>query len=82
MDKENTPTTNPPNQFKYISLWNDYINLLKINVPLKRHRLGLKYYENTFTGSEAIQTLMNVVKSRPDLFPENTNSTAINDVSL
>merc|ERR1712127_371870 len=63
----------PQPQFKYISIWNEYINLLKNNVPLKKHRVGLRYYENTFSGSEAVQTIFTQVKIRPDLFSENTN---------
>ena len=47
--------------------------VLRSNVPQKRHRLGLKYFDNTFTGADAIQTLLNLVKIRPDIFPENTN---------
>lgn len=71
MNKENIHPTQT--QFKYTSLWNDYINLLKSNVPLKKHRLGLKYYENTFTGADAINTFLSHLKNRPDLFPDNTN---------
>ena len=79
-NKENRPFQNTTNhsqpnttQFKYISIWNEYINLLKNNVPLKKHRVGLRYYENTFSGAEAVQTIFSQVKTRPDLFSENTN---------
>ena len=57
----------------HISIWNEYINLLKNNVPIKKHRVGLRYYENTFSGAEAVQTILTQVKIRPDLFSENTN---------
>ena len=73
MNKENIIPSFIQSQFKYTSIWNEYIKILEDNITVKKHRIGLKYYDNCFSGLDAVQTILSQVKIRPDVFTDNTN---------
>uniref|UniRef100_A0A0K0DYS0 DEP domain-containing protein n=2 Tax=Strongyloides stercoralis TaxID=6248 RepID=A0A0K0DYS0_STRER len=60
INKENLGTA-IKNPFKATSIWNDIENTFKKNMPLKKHRAYFSYYEESFTGKEAVDFMIEVL---------------------
>ncbi|KAK0399601.1 hypothetical protein QR680_003130 [Steinernema hermaphroditum] len=59
-EAENNP------QFQGTQLWNRITRKFCKDVPRKRHRRNIRFYDDTFTGKEAIDFLLGVVPSLLD----------------
>ena len=44
-------------QFKHTILWNNIIDYVKQNIEIKKHRCGIKYFNNCFSGTEFVDIL-------------------------
>ncbi|KAK6024843.1 hypothetical protein OSTOST_09277, partial [Ostertagia ostertagi] len=45
-------------RYKATTLWNNIIRHFRDEMPIKRHRRQLTYFEDTFTGKEAVDFLL------------------------
>ncbi|CEF68387.1 DEP domain and Winged helix-turn-helix DNA-binding domain-containing protein [Strongyloides ratti] len=61
VNKENRETCFKKNPFKATSLWNDIESTFKKDMPLKKHRAYLRYYEESFTGREAVDFMIEIL---------------------
>ena len=52
--------------------WNETIKLFRGGMPLRRHRAKLRYYDWSFTGSEAVDYLHNLLRRNHNFGPEVT----------
>jgi len=55
-------------QFKHTELWNSIIDHLKSNIHSRRHRSGIKYFDNCFNGAEFVDNLYEYLASKQSQF--------------
>jgi hypothetical protein len=69
---ETTRTANKAtkNQFSHTQLWNSIIVYMKANVQLKRHRRGIKYFNNSFNGTEFVEILYDYLMTNQKQLPK------------
>ncbi|XP_013395436.1 DEP domain-containing protein 7 [Lingula anatina] len=48
----------PGGQFKATQMWNELIEILRHRVDVKRRRYLMKYYDDCFTGSDAVDVML------------------------
>ncbi|KAE9416305.1 hypothetical protein Angca_002448 [Angiostrongylus cantonensis] len=48
----------PHSKYKATALWNNIVRRFREELPVKRHRRQLTYFEDSFTGKEAVDFLM------------------------
>ncbi len=63
---ENKNTTK--NQFRHTQLWNSIIVYMKANIQIKRHRRGIKYFNNSFNGTEFVEILYDYLMTNQKQF--------------
>ncbi|XP_041916400.1 DEP domain-containing protein 1B [Alosa sapidissima] len=61
-----------PGPYRATKLWNETIRLFRGGMPLRRHWLHFRSYDNSFTGSEAIDWLHELLKRNHNFGPEVT----------
>ena len=44
-------------QFKHTNLWNNIIDYVRNNIEIKKHRCGIKYFNNCFSGAQFVDIL-------------------------
>uniref|UniRef100_A0A0N5BAH2 DEP domain-containing protein n=1 Tax=Strongyloides papillosus TaxID=174720 RepID=A0A0N5BAH2_STREA len=59
--KENDKPTTKRNPFKATTMWNDIENTFKKKMPLRKHRAYIWHYEDSFTGKEAIDFMIEML---------------------
>ncbi|KJH49340.1 domain found in Dishevelled, Egl-10, and Pleckstrin [Dictyocaulus viviparus] len=57
-DKTPSRCNNHGSKYKATTLWNNIIRHFRDELPVKRHRRQLTYFEDSFTGKEAVDFLM------------------------
>ncbi|KAK0407219.1 hypothetical protein QR680_019084 [Steinernema hermaphroditum] len=72
-EAENNP------KFQATQLWNSIVRKFCQDVPRKRHRKNIRFYDNTFTGKKAVDFLLEVL---PTLVDENRDVTRAKCVLL
>lgn len=55
-------------QFKHTDLWNGIIDHLRATIQMKKHRCGIKSFENCFTGTEFVDILFEYLLSKQHQF--------------
>ncbi|MEQ2185149.1 hypothetical protein GOODEAATRI_015233 [Goodea atripinnis] len=58
--------------YRATKLWNETIKLFRGGMPLRRHWANFRYYDSTFTGSEALDYLHELLRSNYNFGPEVT----------
>ncbi|XP_012992693.2 DEP domain-containing protein 1B isoform X2 [Esox lucius] len=61
-----------PGPYRATKLWNETIKLFRGGMPLKRHWAYFRSYDNSFTGSEAVDWLHELLKRNHNFGPEVT----------
>ncbi|XP_053182939.1 DEP domain-containing protein 1B [Scomber japonicus] len=61
-----------PGPYRATKLWNETIKLFRGGMPLKRHWANFRYYDFSFTGSEAVDYLHRLLKHNDNFGPEVT----------
>ncbi|XP_046716328.1 DEP domain-containing protein 1B isoform X2 [Silurus meridionalis] len=61
-----------PGPYRATKLWNETIKLFREGMPIKRHWAHFRSYDNSFTGSEAVDYLHNLLKCNQNFGPEVT----------
>lgn len=55
-------------QFKHTNLWNNIIDHVRKNIEIKKHRCGIKFFDNCFTGTDFVEILYDYLISKQNLF--------------
>uniref|UniRef100_A0A0N4ZGA4 DEP domain-containing protein n=1 Tax=Parastrongyloides trichosuri TaxID=131310 RepID=A0A0N4ZGA4_PARTI len=63
IDKENLNRNINNNPFKATTMWNDIQSVFRKKMPLRKHRIYLRYYDDSFTGKEAVDFLLEELPS-------------------
>ncbi|XP_038145100.1 DEP domain-containing protein 1B [Cyprinodon tularosa] len=58
--------------YRATKLWNETIKLFRGGMPLRRHWANFRYYDSTFTGTEAVDYLHELLRSNYNFGPEVT----------
>ncbi|XP_048395541.1 DEP domain-containing protein 1B-like isoform X1 [Stegostoma tigrinum] len=58
--------------YRATKLWNELTKLFRAGMPLKKHRMHLKKYNNCFMASEAVDWLHELLRSNSNFGPEVT----------
>ncbi|XP_069794533.1 DEP domain-containing protein 1A-like isoform X2 [Narcine bancroftii] len=61
-----------PGPYRATKLWNELIKLFRAGMPLKKHCVHLKKYNNCFTASEAVDWLHELLRSNANFGPDVT----------
>ncbi|KAF6739924.1 DEP domain-containing protein 1B [Oryzias melastigma] len=61
-----------PGPYRATKLWNETIKLFRGGMPLRRHWAHFRYYDWSFTGSEAVDYLHQLLRSNSNFGPEVT----------
>ncbi|XP_060764802.1 DEP domain-containing protein 1B-like [Neoarius graeffei] len=61
-----------PGPYRATKLWNETIKLFRGGMPLRRHWAHFRSYENSFTGSEAVEYLHELLKRNQNFGPDVT----------
>ncbi|XP_077576880.1 DEP domain-containing protein 1B-like [Stigmatopora nigra] len=61
-----------PGPYRATKLWNETIQLFRGGMPSKRHRVHFRYYDRTFSGSEATEYLHQLLQHNCNFGPEVT----------
>ncbi|XP_035245853.1 DEP domain-containing protein 1B [Anguilla anguilla] len=61
-----------PGPYRATKLWNEIIKLFRGGMPLRRHWAHFRSYDNSFTGSEAVDWLHALLKRNHNFGPEVT----------
>ncbi|TSM28118.1 DEP domain-containing protein 1B [Bagarius yarrelli] len=61
-----------PGPYRATKLWNETITLFRGGMPLRRHWAHFRSYDNSFTGSEAVDYLHELLKRNQNFGPEVT----------
>ncbi|KAJ8395622.1 hypothetical protein AAFF_G00031030 [Aldrovandia affinis] len=61
-----------PGPYRATKLWNEIIKLFRGGMPLRRHWAHFRSYDNSFTGSEAVDWLHELLKRNHNFGPEVT----------
>ncbi|XP_003742453.1 DEP domain-containing protein 1B [Galendromus occidentalis] len=69
MDHNGNFSSNRSEHFRATKIWNTIVSAVKQNMPLGRHRRGLKLFENCFPGSEAVSWTLDFLKNNRNLLP-------------
>ncbi|XP_041064268.1 DEP domain-containing protein 1A-like isoform X1 [Carcharodon carcharias] len=59
-----------PGPYRATKLWNELTKLFRAGMPLRKHRLHLKKYNNCFTASEAVDWLHKLLRNNSNFGPE------------
>lgn len=59
--------------FRATHLWNNIIAHLKISIERRRNRYRMRCYENSFTGKEAVDGVLEYTLNNPEAFPAAVN---------
>ncbi|XP_078417385.1 DEP domain-containing protein 1B-like isoform X2 [Cetorhinus maximus] len=59
-----------PGPYRATKLWNELTKLFRAGMPLRKHRLHLKKYNNCFTASEAVDWLHKLLRTNSNFGPE------------
>uniref|UniRef100_A0A3Q2YUH8 DEP domain containing 1B n=1 Tax=Hippocampus comes TaxID=109280 RepID=A0A3Q2YUH8_HIPCM len=63
-----------PGPYRATKLWNETIQLFRGGMPLRRHWMHLRYYDCTFSGSEAVDYLHQLLRHNCNFGPEVTRN--------
>uniref|UniRef100_A0A3Q3IMA6 Rho-GAP domain-containing protein n=1 Tax=Monopterus albus TaxID=43700 RepID=A0A3Q3IMA6_MONAL len=61
-----------PGPYRATKLWNETIKLFRGGMPLRRHWAHFRYYDSSFTGSEAVDYLHDLLRDNYNFGPEVT----------
>ncbi|XP_036385743.1 DEP domain-containing protein 1B, partial [Megalops cyprinoides] len=61
-----------PGPYRATKLWNEIIKLFRGGMPLRRHWVHFRSYDNSFTGTEAVDWLHELLKRNHNFGPEVT----------
>uniref|UniRef100_A0A3Q3KLI2 DEP domain containing 1B n=1 Tax=Mastacembelus armatus TaxID=205130 RepID=A0A3Q3KLI2_9TELE len=61
-----------PGPYRATKLWNETIKLFRGGMSLRRHWAHFRYYDNSFTGSEAVDYLHDLLRGNYNFGPEVT----------
>ncbi|XP_072919241.1 DEP domain-containing protein 1B-like isoform X2 [Hemitrygon akajei] len=61
-----------PGPYRATKLWNELIKLFRAGMPLKKHSVRLKKYNNCFTASEAVDWLHELLRNNSNFGPDVT----------
>ncbi|KAF3691609.1 DEP domain-containing protein 1B [Channa argus] len=61
-----------PGPYRATKLWNETIKLFRGGMPLRRHWVHFRYYDCSFTGSEAVDYLHDLLRCNYNFGPEVT----------
>ncbi|XP_072515020.1 DEP domain-containing protein 1B isoform X2 [Salminus brasiliensis] len=61
-----------PGPYRATKLWNETVKLFRGGMPLRRHWAHFRSYDNSFTGSEAVDYLHELLKRNQNFGPEVT----------
>lgn len=68
----NLPKCLSSRPFLYVFQWNETIKLFRGGMPLRRHWAHFRSYDNSFTGSEAVDYLHELLRRNQNFGPEVT----------
>lgn len=57
-----------PGPFRATQIWNEIISHVKSKVELKRRRYKMRHYDNTFTGTDAVDVVLHYLLSDKETF--------------
>ncbi|XP_069483428.1 DEP domain-containing protein 1B isoform X2 [Ambystoma mexicanum] len=66
-----------PGPYRATKLWNETIELFRARMPLRRHRIHFKTYDNCFAALEAIDCLHNLLRDNQNFGPDVTRHQTI-----
>jgi hypothetical protein len=55
-------------QFKHTAIWNGIVDHLRNNLETKRHRSGIRFIDDSFTGSEFVELLYDYLITKQHQF--------------
>ncbi|XP_014663453.1 PREDICTED: uncharacterized protein LOC106806114 [Priapulus caudatus] len=55
----------PSGPYRATKLWNDVVRSFRASMPLKKHRRSMRYYDNCFTPSDAVEWLHGHLQENP-----------------
>ncbi|XP_051868791.1 DEP domain-containing protein 1B-like isoform X1 [Pristis pectinata] len=61
-----------PGPYRATKLWNELIKLFRAGMPLKKHTVRLRKYNNCFTASEAVDWLHELLRNNSNFGPDVT----------
>ncbi|XP_043941541.1 DEP domain-containing protein 1A [Protopterus annectens] len=66
-----------PGPYRATKLWNEITKLFRSGMPLRRHRIHFKTYPNSFTATEAVDWLHELLQRNNNFGPEVTRQQSI-----